>query len=49
MVPEEYLFGGELVNTYQTDARECPKIGLLQYLGMLEFTDIYTAYTIPKT
>lgn len=49
MVPEEDLFGGELVNTYQTYARECPKIGLLQYLGMLEFTGMYTAYIIPKT
>lgn len=49
MVPEKYFFGGELVNTYKTYTRECPKIGLLQYMGMFEFTGIYTAYIAQRT
>lgn len=41
MVPENYLFGGELVNAQKMYARESPKIGLTQYLECLNLHSLY--------
>lgn len=48
MIPGKDLFGGQPVTTHKMYARESPKIDLIHYLGMLEFTGICTAYIIQR-